>query len=106
MISVKLYHSFEMSAGPTAVALGYFDGVHLAHQQVIKTMTSFEKDGFIPTVLTFHMDKDIPKKSGMKTILTDNEKIDVFHDLGVKQVYMPPFSQMIDYDATDFSIKF
>lgn len=99
---MKLYRSLEMSAGPTAVALGYFDGVHLAHQQVIKIATAHKKDDLIPTVLTFRMDQAIPKKAGLKEILTDEEKIDVLDKFGVEQVYIPLFSQMVDYDATDF----
>src|SRR6187397_2496541 len=40
----------ELGAGPRAVALGTFDGVHLGHRRVIETLL---EAGPEPTVVTF-----------------------------------------------------
>lgn len=99
---MKIYESLKKSEGPTAVALGYFDGVHLAHQQVLHAAIAYKNKGLIPTVLTFRMDQNIPKKAGIKTILTDEEKLLMFGQFGIEQTYIPCFSKVVDFDATTF----
>lgn len=45
----------ERDHAPTVIALGYFDGVHLGHQKVIKTAVQIAAEkGVSASVLTFH----------------------------------------------------
>lgn len=93
----------EQSEGYTAVALGFFDGVHLAHQKIIQTTVKFRKTRrLIPTVFTFKIDTSIPNKRNVKYILSDESKIEIFKKHGVEQVYIPPFSELADISSTDF----
>ena len=39
--------------GPTSVALGLFDGVHLGHQQVLQCALAGRTHGLAPAVFTF-----------------------------------------------------
>ena len=43
----------------TAVALGYFDGLHLGHVGVIRT--ALAQEGLKPAVFTFNCDTTLPK---------------------------------------------
>lgn len=46
--------ALEPRPGPTAVAIGVFDGVHLGHQALLKEMCRLAAEAYaIPTVLTF-----------------------------------------------------
>lgn len=96
----------ELRAGekPTAVALGLFDGVHIAHAQVIRAVTN--KLPFVPAVLTFRIDAQFeqmpPNKQGIRTILTDEQKLEQFERLGVEQVWMPEFSELADLTPEAF----
>ena len=62
-MKMKIYNTLEKQVSPTAVALGYFDGVHIGHQKVLKKTAKFKKEGFIPTVFTFSSN---PKTEIMK----------------------------------------
>lgn len=91
------------SEGDTAVALGFFDGVHVAHQKIINTTISYRRTKrLIPTVLTFQIDTSIPHKRNVKYILSDQSKLDIFERHGVEQVYIPPFSELSELSSTEF----
>lgn len=89
---------------PCAVALGLFDGVHLAHQQVIREMAALsESRGLVPTVLTFSMDHARPeKKRGQQLLLREELKLEEFQKLGVRQVICPEFEDIRDYAPAEF----
>ena len=57
--------SFDKNiAVPTAVALGYFDGVHLGHRKVIESAVEYAKEnGIKSAVFTFGDIKKNSKKS-------------------------------------------
>ena len=42
-MKMKIYNTLEKQVSPTAVALGYFDGVHIGHQKVLKKTAKFKK---------------------------------------------------------------
>ena len=72
-----------------AIALGFFDGVHLGHRKVIKSAVSFaQKNGLKSAVLTF---KDHPcchfYNVTPKYILPRNIREQKFEELGVDYLY-------------------
>ena len=79
-------NEFENTA-KTAVALGFFDGLHLAHQRVLESAVEQEGNGLSPCVLLFddhplHVLKgtDVPK-------LLQNEKRDaILREMGLTTV--------------------
>lgn len=91
---------------PTAVALGFFDGVHLGHQRVISRAVSCEKQGLVPAVFTF---TDMPSakiKGRSPGLLTANsEKALIMENLGVKLLYAVDFNSVRDMSAQDFAEK-
>ena len=87
---------------PSAVALGFFDGLHLGHIEVIKR--ALLKDGLCSVVFTFNDKTSLPKFSGKKghCIITHEQKTEIFAGLGVEMVYAPDFSDVRDYSAREF----
>ena len=51
---------------PSAVALGFFDGLHLGHIEVIKR--ALLKDGLCSVVFTFNDKTSLPKFSGKNVL--------------------------------------
>ena len=83
----------------SAVALGLFDGIHKGHKAVIERMLLSENEGLMPSVFTFDF-----FKNGERLILPqDKEKI--LYDMGVKEIYSPPFSEIRDFSPDEFTEK-
>ncbi len=101
---MKILTDFLNAQKPCAVAMGLFDGVHLAHRQVIREMVALsEKQGLVPTVLTFSMGRVRPeRKQGQQLLLSDRLKFEQFAELGVCQVIEPDFADIRDVGPEAF----
>lgn len=90
----------------TAVALGFFDGVHLGHQSIIKETLKYESQSVIPVVYTF---RDSPKQNlspDTYFYLTDNEKkTKLLLNYGIKKVYMDNFLDVKNLSCEEFVDK-
>lgn len=72
-----------------AVALGFFDGIHLGHRLIIqKTVEAARSRGLKATVLTF---SDFPVK-GFKALTSLDEKIEIIKELGADEVICAKFT--------------
>ena len=65
---------------PRAICLGYFDGIHLGHQELIKkTVEEAKKYNLVPTLLTFDPDPSFvlgfKKKNELIMPLSDRFKL-------------------------------
>ncbi len=90
----------------TAVALGFFDGVHRGHRAVIGRAVKEKENGFLPTVLTFTTEYVQPaRKRGMKKILTERLFLEAMQEIGVEIVEMPPFEEIMDLPPREFVEK-
>lgn len=77
-----------------ALAIGFFDGVHRGHAEVIRQAVSAAKErGFAPAVLTFSPHpRSVLGKDGFDTVLTPLEdKLALFAELGVELAYVVTF---------------
>ncbi len=79
---------------PSAVALGFFDGVHTGHRAVISAaVEAARREGLSPRVFTFSPDGLAPaSKSGLTLLQTGEQKDAAMAELGVEEVVCPPFS--------------
>lgn len=86
----------------SAVALGFFDGLHLGHIEVVKK-TLFRK-GLRSVVFTFSGKDRLPKfgDSTGRTIITYEQKKAIFEKIGVDYIYAPDFSDVKDLSAEEF----
>lgn len=82
-----------------AVALGFFDGIHLGHKEIIrKTVKAAVLNGMTSTVMTFiNFDKN---NEGLLT--TVEEKRMILSELGVDELLVLDFNAVKDMPAEDF----
>lgn len=99
------YDTKDVNIDACVVALGFFDGVHIGHTELIKrAVAEAAKRGVLSVVYTFsrhpleylHSDKEI------KYIYSQTEKADVLSSLGVDVVIFDDFSRVKDFSASDF----
>lgn len=89
----------------SVVTIGKFDGVHKGHQVLIKKTVEYAKENNMKSVVfTF---KNHPANyfhpNHIKDILTNEEKINMFSDLGIDMVVIVPFDEkMTKISANDF----
>ena len=84
----------------TAVALGYFDGLHLGHVGVIRT--ALAQEGLKPAVFTFNCDTTLPKFRGPEDIISFENKCELMQKIGVKYIYAPDFAEVCALSDEDF----
>ncbi len=83
---------FTNLSGRTAVALGFFDGVHEGHKAVINAAVKYSRENNIPAVVWTFVDS--PKKTSLS--ITDSaERRSVLKDLGVDILIEFPFSDEV-----------
>ena len=87
----------------TAVALGYFDGLHLGHVGVIRT--ALAQEGLKPAVFTFNCDTTLPKFRGPEDIISFENKCELMQKIGVKYIYAPDFAEVCALSDEDFVKK-
>ena len=76
------------------LTIGTFDGVHIGHQKVIKSLVErAKKKKILANVLTFfpHPRMILQKDSKIKLIDTLNEKELFFKELGIDNLIIHPF---------------
>ncbi len=92
-----------------AVALGNFDGVHIAHQEIIKTCVNYAKNEDIKSaVMTFdpHPRKVMRPSLQHKNLTTIEQRIELFKSLGVDLVFLIDFTtEFANISANDFITK-
>lgn len=89
------------TSAPTAVALGCFDGIHLAHRKVLNGVLECKKEGLLPAMFTFadYANKGVPKR-----IYTQAEKLSELDKLGIELVYCVPFTEVCLMSASSFVV--
>lgn len=93
---ITLHHPYnpkQIVKGPIVLALGFFDGVHLGHQAVIKTAKKIAKDTQVPlAVMTFNQHPKIiyqnlnPNEVSYLTLY--ERKIELLRELEVDVLYL------------------
>lgn len=102
-VSYPLPHDLE--AAPCAMALGYFDGVHIGHRRVIqKAIDAAKANGWLSAVMTFDPHpREVLGQTGYTRYLTPLEdKLEQLEKLGVDLAYVMrfdiPFSSVYPED--------
>src|SRR5487761_2341228 len=81
--------------GPCATTIGNFDGVHLGHQTLIRSVVAIaHARGWKPAVLTFnpHPAKIVAPDRAPKIIMTPDQRAEFMGALGIEEVLMLPFT--------------
>jgi riboflavin kinase/FMN adenylyltransferase len=105
---MRLFHGTD-NAGihrPTVLTLGVFDGLHLGHQLIMRTVAERAREvGAVPTVITFdpHPRAVLHPESAPPLLQTFDQKIEAFGVLGIEQTIVVRFTQeFASIRAADF----
>ena len=101
--SVKLIHlthpheQNKIELPSTVMALGFFDGIHLGHQRVIRTAKKIaDERGYKSAVITFHPHPSVvlgKKEAHVEYITPLSIKEKVIADLGIDMLYVVKFDK-------------
>lgn len=89
------------------IALGNFDGIHIAHQKVIKTAVEIAKKNSLSSLVLL-FDKhpiSVLNDSAPKLLTTLDQKIKILEQLGVDYVYIQEFDVKFSTLEPDYFIK-
>ena len=79
--------------------MGFFDGIHMGHQQIIRqTVKTAALEGLTSTVMTFS--NFCKNEDGLLT--TIEEKRELLSQLGVDELLVLDFNEIRDLPAEDF----
>jgi riboflavin kinase/FMN adenylyltransferase len=94
---MKVYKSTDFHIdGSSAVTLGNFDGIHIGHQELIKTVEYYSKrDGLTSVMFSFypHPVAFFDKKHNFQTLLSPQEKMFVAEKLNIDVLVQYPFTR-------------
>lgn len=88
----------------TAVALGFFDGVHRGHRAVVEAMLAAARTGGLtPAVFTFPPGPSAPAaKRGQGFLTTEAEKEAELRALGAEEIFCPDFEEFQNMSGEEF----
>lgn len=90
----------------TAVALGYFDGVHLGHRRVISQTVDGRENGLTPVCFTFSKSpKSIIGGEKSVELSTKADKLKTLEKLGVEHTFQADFEAVRNMSAQEFFDK-
>ena len=94
----------QMKNKPCAIALGFFDGVHIAHQKIIKSVVDYAKKNKLrPIVLSFDLSPlEILSPEKVCYITTAREKERLINALGAEAEFIPVSKEFLDMSAEEF----
>lgn len=91
----------EIPVQECGIALGYFDGVHQGHRQVISKAVEWAlKHQKQAAVFTFELSDDHPLKG--KRVLSFEEKCNRIGQLGVQKIFSPSFDKIQEMTPEQF----
>ncbi|MEO6914115.1 MAG: riboflavin biosynthesis protein RibF [Candidatus Baltobacteraceae bacterium] len=96
---MKLHHTLthDSKAPPLVLAIGFFDGLHRGHQELIRQTLRLRRPGYRAGVLTFanHPSTYLRPGSEPPLICTPEERIDLFGKAGLDECFFIPFDGAI-----------
>ncbi|HSS18770.1 MAG TPA: bifunctional riboflavin kinase/FAD synthetase [Pyrinomonadaceae bacterium] len=95
---MRLFHGTDNAAiqRPTVLTLGVFDGLHLGHQLILRTVAErAEAIGALPTVITFdpHPRAVLHPESAPPLLQTLDQKVEGFGVMGIQQTIVIRFDE-------------
>jgi riboflavin kinase / FMN adenylyltransferase len=95
---MRLFHGTDNAniLRPTVLTLGVFDGLHLGHQLVMRTVVERARElGAVPTVITFdpHPRAVLHPESAPPLLQTLDQKVEGFGVLGIEQTIVIAFTK-------------
>lgn len=90
----------------TAIALGYFDGLHKGHRNVISLAAAEKENGLTPVCFTFSKSpKSVLNGTQSNALMTNEDKIKTLERLGIERTYQADFEKIMNMPAKEFAQK-
>lgn len=87
----------------TAVALGFFDGLHIGHRNVIQLAAHEKQNGLLPVCFTFSQSpKNILLGTPPNALMTNSDKEKTLEKLGIEHTIESDFLKIKDMPAINF----
>ncbi len=88
----------------SAIALGFFDGVHIAHQKIIKNAVHYAKlNNIMPIVLTFDASPlELLTPLEVRYLTTKRDKEKIISSLGAEAEFLPINREILSMEPEDF----
>lgn len=103
MVTYTDLHIIKLDS-PTAVAIGFFDGIHLGHRKVLDNILDLKQKGLSSCVFSYMVSKQIPQaKTGLRYLRTATLKQNYLQDLGVDTLVMPEFESFCSLTPEEFA---
>ncbi len=95
---MKVFRSIKRLSliGPSVVTIGNFDGVHLGHQKIIKTLKEkADREGLAGVLVTFdpHPVKVLHPDRNLKLLMPLEERLSLIEKLGIDICVVVPFTR-------------
>ncbi len=103
---MKIFTFKELSLAPRGgvIALGFFDGVHLAHRKLFDKARSEARLRGVPFgVFTFTSESDIKKNA--KRLYTTEERLEIIGGLSADFTLLADFSEICSFGAEEFVVE-
>lgn len=90
-------NEIEMDDIKRVVALGFFDGLHKGHREIINRVITESKDRkIVSSLITFDISpKEFFSKKKVKLLTPRNQKIAILENLGLDEVYILKFNEQL-----------
>lgn len=100
---MRCYYDLFSENSRTAVALGFFDGVHKGHRSVIELAADQRHNGLLPVCLTFSQSpKSIISGRDIPAVMTAGDKVKALESLGVEHTFFADFKSIMNLTAEQF----
>lgn len=96
---MKIHHEIEapITGRPLVLAIGFFDGFHLGHREIVKSLLRLRRPGYRAAVLTFrnHPATHLRPDRIPELITTVEERVNALAAAGIDELYLVPFDDRI-----------
>ena len=90
----------------TAVALGFFDGIHTGHRKVLSSAVAETKNGLLPLCFTFEQSpRSVISGQTVAAIVPYDTKLELMENIGIEHLYMCDFKAFMDIEPENFVEK-
>lgn len=88
-------------SGKRVIALGFFDGVHRGHREIIETACKAAREKNLPAALFTFRAENAELKNSVRIYSTE-KKLSILEGLGIDEVIISDFSKLKDLSAERF----
>ncbi len=102
---MEILNGFEKTIEKSVVAIGFFDGVHIGHQELIKKAVSLSHELSVSCVVytfSYHPIKTLCPEKDVYYITNNERKCEIFERLGVDAVVFDDFLRVKDMSPSLF----